>query len=163
RVLLCHRRGARSISPVRLALWKKLGSWQRRLLGGLGLDTDGRMTVEQCRTILAHARPRAATPDVRERSLRIAHFVTALNSGGAERQACYAALGQHQHGHDVRLLTRLALVGEDAHYLPLLQAQGVLARFIGSRWDAGFREAWQRHGLSAAAFRALPAELAGMV
>src|SRR5206468_5817209 len=90
-----------------------------------------------------------------------AHFVTALNSGGAERQACYAAIGQHAQGHEVRVLTRLALVGADAHYLPLLSDHGVGARFIGSRWDAGFLDAWRQRGPSAAAFRAMPPELAG--
>jgi glycosyltransferase involved in cell wall biosynthesis len=170
RVLLCDRRGARPMSPLRIAVWKQVASWRDRLLRGLGLAADDRMTVDQCRAVLAQARPRVPAADVVGRSLRIAHFVTALNSGGAERQACYAAIGQCQHGHEVRLLTRLALVGEDAHYLPLLRSHGITARFIGSRWDAEFLNAWHAqngHANRSAGFlialRKLPSELGGMV
>ena len=51
------------------------------------------MTIEQCRAVLAFARPRQRPPQAAGR-LRIAQFVTSLNSGGAERQGCYAALLQ---------------------------------------------------------------------
>jgi hypothetical protein len=102
-------------------------------------------------------------PDTATSPLRIAHFVTALNSGGAERQACYAAIEQRQQGHEVRLLTRLAIVGEDACYLPLLETHGVPARFMGSLWHSGFLDAWRQGGRYRAALRRLPAELAAMV
>ena len=68
------------------------------------------MTAEQCRAMQTLAAPRRIVPAGMQ-PLRIAHFVTALNSGGAERQACYAAIGQQAQGHNVRVLTRLALVG----------------------------------------------------
>jgi glycosyltransferase involved in cell wall biosynthesis len=163
RVLLLGRHGLRRLSPLRLAVSKKLATFGSRVLRELGLTAET-MSEAQCRAVLAHATPRwIVTAD--QRPLRIAHFVTALNSGGAERQACYAALGQREQGHEVRVLTRLALVGPDAHYLPMLAERGVAARFIGSRWDERFVDAWHRNAKpgAARALRAMPPELAGMV
>jgi glycosyltransferase involved in cell wall biosynthesis len=162
RVLLLDRDGLRGVSPLRLALAKKVKTWGSQVLRNLGIGPNVTMTEEQCRAALSHARPRRVIPSY-QHPLRIAHFVTALNSGGAERQACYAAIGQQRAGHNARLLTRLALVGADAHYLPLLGEHGVSARFIGSRWDDQFLDAWRRRGPSAEAFRAMPHELAAMV
>lgn len=161
RVLMLGAGGLHRVSPLRMALAKKITTLGARVLRDLGLASHATMTEAQCLEVLRHAPPRRAVPN--PHSLRIAHFVTALNSGGAERQACYAAIGQRQQGHAVRVLTRLALVGADAHYLPMLREHGVAARFIGSRWDAHFPQAWKEHGPGAAAFRAMPFELAGMV
>jgi glycosyltransferase involved in cell wall biosynthesis len=162
RILLFDRAGLRRISPLQLALRKKAASLGAALLRRAGLAAKETMTEAQCRAALEHAWPRR-TVDPQIERLRIAHFVTALNSGGAERQACYAAIGQHAQGHSARVLTRLALVGADAHYLPLLRAHGISARFIGSRWDARFVDLWQRGKQLHGAFRDMPYELAGMV
>jgi glycosyltransferase involved in cell wall biosynthesis len=161
RILLLEQRGFRRVSPLRLALAKKIATWGSKLLRELGV-TSSTMIEAQCQAALRYSAPRRNVP-VGSHPLRIAHFVTALNSGGAERQACYAAIGQQAQGHDARVLTRLALVGADAHYVPLLSEGGVSARFIGSRWDAAFLDAWRKRGPSAAAFRVMPPELAGMV
>ena len=164
RVLLFDRRGLRRVSPLRLAVAKRLTTFTAKVLREFGLGAHATMTEVQCRSTLRHAAPRRTLP-AETHTLRIAHFVTALNSGGAERQACYAALGQQAQGHETRVLTRLALVGADAHYLPLLAERGVLARFIGSRWDARFLKAWHENagpGM-AKALATFPPELAGMV
>ncbi|HMF15530.1 MAG TPA: glycosyltransferase, partial [Gemmataceae bacterium] len=163
RVLLMDHGRLRSISPTRLAFSKRLASLGARVLGEFGIRA-GRMSEKHCRAVLAHAPPRRILR-TDFHPLRIAHFVTALNSGGAERQACYAALGQQAHGHEVCVLTRLALVGADAHYLPLLAERGVAARFIGSCWDARFPDAWRRKAgpRLARLIRTMPHELAGMV
>jgi glycosyltransferase involved in cell wall biosynthesis len=162
RVLMLGRSGLRRVSTLRLALAKKVTTFGTRLLRDVGLASNASMTEAQCREVLRHAPPRRVLAPG-QHTLRIAHFVTALNSGGAERQACYAAIGQRHQGHAVRVLTRLALVGADAHYLPLLREHGVAARFIGSHWDARFLETWKENGPSAAALRAMPVELAGIV
>src|SRR5262249_52539533 len=144
------------------ALEKKLTTFGARLLTKVGVVSNPTMSEDQCRATLHKAPPRRTVPSGTN-PLRIAHFVTALNSGGAERQACYAAIGQKTQGHDSRVLTRLALVGADAHYLPLLGQHGIPARFIGSRWDHRFRDAWRHRGPDPTAFRAMPPELASMV
>src|SRR5262249_53315848 len=111
-------------------------------------------TVAQCRAVLAQALPRREPP----RRLRFAQFVTALRTG-AERQGCYAAILQKRRGEDVRVLSRLPLVGPEADDRPLLDAEGVPVRGVGERWHDGFPEAWQRSGLRAEALRLLPEEL----
>jgi glycosyltransferase involved in cell wall biosynthesis len=164
RILLFDHGKMRRTSPLRLALAKKLTTFATKALREFGLGNDGSMTEAQSRTTLRHAAPRQAIP-AGVHPLRIAHFVTALNSGGAERQACYAAIGQHAQGHHARVLTRLALVGADSHYLPMLTEHGIEARFIGSRWDARFLRAWRETAgpRIVKALAALPPELAGMV
>jgi glycosyltransferase involved in cell wall biosynthesis len=164
RILLLHGGRLRRISPLRLALVKKLTTFGTKLLRELGLGSTGSMTEARCRTTLRRAAPRRMIP-ADTHPLRVAHFVTALNSGGAERQACYAAIGQQAQGHQVRVLTRLALVGADAHYLPLLAKHDITARFIASHWEARFLKAWSENGgpRMVKALAALPPELAGMV
>src|SRR5262249_20218998 len=95
--------------------------------------------------------------------LRIAHFVTSLNSGGAERQACNAAVEQRRRGHDVRVLVRQALVGDDGHYHFLLAPHGVPARCIGERWHDALPAARRRRGLRPDLFRRMPPALAALV
>jgi glycosyltransferase involved in cell wall biosynthesis len=119
------------------------------------------MTEAQGTAILQDAPPRATVaPGAR---LRIAHFCTSLSSGGAERQACIAADLQRRRGHDVRVLTRLALVGEHAHYRFLLEPNGIPSRLIGSQWDDRFPAAWKANRLSEALFRRMPPDLAQTV
>src|SRR5262249_23296457 len=81
------------------------------------------------------------------------------------RQACYATIGQQAQGHQAHVLTRLALIGADAHYLPLLGEHGIGAHFIGSRWNARFLTAWRATVApkTAKALATMPPELAGMV
>lgn len=118
----------------------------------------------ECHAQLAALRPRASGGDAwSERPLRVAHFVNSLNSGGAERQACYTALGQHAAGHDVRLLLRQAPVGHDAHYQFLLKPHGITAERAGTRWRHSFLRGWRQRGLHAGWFHALPEDLRGTV
>jgi glycosyltransferase involved in cell wall biosynthesis len=157
RVLLTGRGGPRVVSPLALALWRKAASLGKKMRGA----SEGEMTEEQCRAILGQAPPRRlADPG---RPLRIAHFVNSLNSGGAERQVCYAAVAQKQDGHDVRLLLRQAAVGDDAHYRYLLEPHCIAARRIGARWDESFPDAWKRSGLRPELLRQFPRELREMV
>jgi glycosyltransferase involved in cell wall biosynthesis len=151
-----------ALPPLPLALCRKLASMGDKALRKVGIGS-GAMTEAQCRAVLAHARGRPNACPGSDGPLRIAHFVTSLNSGGAERQACNAAVLQRQRGHDVRVLVRLALVGDDAHYSFLLRPHGVTARRIGSGWSDAFPAAWRQQGLSAAPFRLMPTELATMV
>src|SRR5207237_23372 len=161
RVLLTGRGGPRVVSPLALALWRKAAALGNKIRTALGSAPEGGMTEEQCRAILAQAPPRRlADPG---RPLRIAHFINSLNSGGAERQVCYAAVAQKQDGHDVRLLLRQAAVGDDAHYRYLLEPHGIAARRIGARWDESFPDAWRQSGLRPELLRLLPRELREMV
>jgi glycosyltransferase involved in cell wall biosynthesis len=161
RVLFPGRGRFRITSPLFLALCRRLAALGRRA-AGLTADLSGRpTTLAQCREVLRYAAPRRQC--MRGGRLRIAHFVTSLNSGGAPRQACIAAAQQKRHGHDVRVWTRLAVVGEDAHYRYLLEPYGLEAQLIGSRWSDRFPDAWRRVGLRRAPFRGMPPDLAGQV
>jgi glycosyltransferase involved in cell wall biosynthesis len=91
--------------------------------------------------------------------VRVAHFVSSLNSGGAERQVCYAALLQRRRGTDVRVLSRAPLRGPEGHYRFLLEPEGVPVRAIGSRWDERFPDLWQRRGLRREPFLLVTPEL----
>jgi glycosyltransferase involved in cell wall biosynthesis len=160
RVILMEKGRPRVASPLTQALRRKAASFGKRILTKFGVS-DGVMTEAQCRAILAQAPPRRrADPD---RPLRIVHFICSLNSGGAERQVCYAAVAQKQDGHDVRLLMRQAAVGDDAHYRYLLEPHGIPAERIGARWDDSFPDAWRRSGLRPEVFRLFPRELGVMV
>lgn len=140
-------------SPLYFGLMKLA----RRALGRLLRRREPVPTVAACRAVLARALP----PQALGTPLRIAHLAASLNSGGAERQACYAALGQRQAGHPVRFLGRLPLSGEDGHYLPLLRAGGVPARTNGACWDAAFPALAEK--LPRALLAGMPADLAAMV
>jgi len=160
-IVLAGRGGPRVVSPLAQALRRKAAALGKNMLAKLHFASEGDMTEEQCRFILSQAPPRGqAAPD---RPLRIAHFVNSLNSGGAERQVCYAAVAQKQAGHDVRLLLRQAAVGDDAHYRYLLEPHGIAAGRIGARWDETFPDAWRRGGLLPELFRHFPRELREMV
>jgi glycosyltransferase involved in cell wall biosynthesis len=145
-------------SPWRLALWRKLSALWTRTVRQFGGRDGAAMTEARCRAVLALTRPPRPVPRLGQ-PLRIAHFITSLNSGGAERQVCNAAMGQQQAGLDVRILTRYAPVGDFAHYRYLLEAHGIRSRWIGSRWDSDFTESWRQRGLSPEPLRLLPIEL----
>ena len=151
----------RVTSPFRLALKRLAVRGWRSLLRRREHDADG-MSVEQCGAVLQFARPRRTVLDPAG-SLRIAQFVTSLNSGGAERQGCYAAALQKQHGHDVRVLSRVALEGDEDHYRFLLEPEGVPVRAIGSTWQEEFLEVWRRQGMRSEPFLMLPPELRDFV
>jgi glycosyltransferase involved in cell wall biosynthesis len=163
RVLLLGGGRLRASSPLLLACLRKMATLGGRALRTFGLGPEGAITEASCRDVLAHAPPRARPPRGEARPLRIAHFVTSLNSGGAERQVCYAAAEQRRRGHDVRVLVRQALVGDDDHYRFLLTPHGIPARCIGERWHDAFPGAWRARGLPPALFGRLPPELAGLV
>jgi glycosyltransferase involved in cell wall biosynthesis len=160
RVVLMDNGRPRLVSPLTQALRCKAASFGKKILTKLGVS-EGLMTEARCRAILAQAPPRRFV-DL-DRPLRIAHFICSLNSGGAERQVCYAAVAQKQDGHDVRLLMRQAAVGDDAHYRYLIEPHGIPAERIGARWDESFPRAWRRSGLRPELFRLFPRELRVMV
>ena len=161
RILLLDRGRVRTVSPLLLALWRKMTFLGGKALRKLGVTRDGSITEERCRAILKHVPPRTAV--VETGKYRIAHFVGSLNSGGADRQVCNAAVEQQRRGHDVRVLVRRALVGVDGHYRFLLEPHGVPARCIGERWNAAFPDVWRHRGLRPELFRLLPPELASVV
>lgn len=63
--------------------------------------------------------------------LRIAVFISNLNSGGAERQACNLAIALINLGHAVTVFTMYPIAGEAAHYAELLQQNGVVFSEVG--------------------------------
>lgn len=163
RVLLLGGGQLRAASPLLLACWRKMATMGESVLRKFGLGDGGGITEADCRAVLAHAAPRGRVPREEGRPLRIAHFVTSLNSGGAERQVCNAAVEQQRRAHDVRVLVRQALVGDDGHYRFLLAPHAVPARCIGERWHDAFPDAWRRHGFRPDLFRRMPPDLAGLV
>lgn len=70
---------------------------------------------------IAQPSPPAAAPAGRAMVV----FTHALPPGGAERQWCYLALELKARGEDVHFVTAYPLEGDDAHYLPLLEAAGI--------------------------------------
>jgi glycosyltransferase involved in cell wall biosynthesis len=161
RVVFADGSPFRPASPLPLALARSARSLGRRLVGLPDAALSRPMTEQQCRTILRGASTRRPVSGLRP--LRIAHFVTSLSSGGAERQACTAAALQRRRGHDVRVLTRLGLVGEDAHYRFLLDPHGIPARCIGSRRNERFPQAWRASRLDFRLLQQMPADLARRV
>jgi glycosyltransferase involved in cell wall biosynthesis len=162
RVLVAGRDGRLRVhSPWLLALRRKLEGLYAQAARRFAAQAPDAMTEEQCRAFLDRVPP--ALPAPSGGRLRIAHHVTSLNSGGAERQACYAAIGQQRAGLDVRLLTRFAATGDEGHYRFLLEPHGVRTRAIGSRWHPAFAEAWRERGLDADLPRLLPPELRRVV
>jgi glycosyltransferase involved in cell wall biosynthesis len=154
-------------SPYRLAVQRLAARGWRKLCHTLlpvrrNEPPADAMTIEQCRAVLKFAPPRRI-PACSSGPLRIAQFVTSLNSGGAERQGCYAALLQKHHGHDIRVLSRVALEGVEDHYRFLLEPEGVPVRAIGSRWHEPFPDKWRRCGLRSEPFLMLPPELRDFV
>jgi glycosyltransferase involved in cell wall biosynthesis len=162
RVVYVDRGRVRCVPPSVLAAWRELQSIAGRARRLVVSTRMGPPSVAKCRAILATAGARRIPADPSQ-PLRIGHFVCSLNSGGAERQVCYAAILQKQAGHDVRILSRLSLVGEDGHFKPMLAPHNIPARRIGSVWSAEFEKAWMRQGLHRRVFRALPRDLAVQV
>lgn len=136
--VLVDSHGSWFTSNGRGALWLSLGRTARR---GLGKTSVGRLSAKHLRytidppwpnlqatlqapeRILAYAQahpPRApaATP-------RIAHYVSALGAGGAERQLALLAKRSRARGHEVQVWTTHPLEGDAGHYLPDLQRAGV--------------------------------------
>jgi glycosyltransferase involved in cell wall biosynthesis len=161
RVLFAGRCQSWVTSPLLLALARRAVALGRQAIGLPDIALSRPMTETACRSVIGRAPRRRPLSAVAP--LRIAHFVTSLCSGGAERQACLAAVLQHRHGHDVRILSRLGLVGEDAHYEFLLKPHGIPARFIGSRWNKAFLDNWRKVGLDSKLFRDMPHDLARQV
>ena len=52
-------------------------------------------------------------------------FTHGLPPGGAERQWCYLSIGLKERGKDVVFVSQNDLIGDNAHYYPLLISQGV--------------------------------------
>ena len=91
---------------------------------------------------------------------RIWHYISSLDPGGAERQVVNLAGAQCRAGLDARVLTTLPLVGERAHYRPLLAARGVEARTAGIGFTAPEFEPLRSRILAATgALRAVPADV----
>ena len=165
RGLLFSNNTFRAIHPLLEAGRRKvhgiLRKWAPRPRSAL---EDGEMTVADCQRFLAAiapARPPCQTGTTGP--LRIAHFICSLNSGGAERQVCNAALAQKQAGHDVRVLLRQAPVGADGYYLGLLQPHGIPARLAGAFWQDRFATAWRERGIPHRIMALLPTDLRRMV
>lgn len=76
-------------------------------------------------------RPAAAAPSGKQ-VRRIMHFVSSLDSGGAERQVVSLAIAQRHAGLDATVRTQTPLSGQHAHYAPLLAEAGVEARQAGA-------------------------------
>lgn len=62
----------------------------------------------------------------------IMHFVSSLDSGGAERQVVNMAIAQHERTLDTVVRTQTPLTGERTHYLPLLLEHHIDARQAGA-------------------------------
>ena len=71
---------------------------------------------------------------------RVVHCIGSLGPGGAERQLCNVAVESARRGWNVKVLTTSDLVGANAHYLPLLEQGGVIARRAGSAFHPTLRE-----------------------
>ena len=146
-------------SPLEQVCRTRARNLKRRVLQKLHLQKqETELSVESCQTVLHAALPRRKVTDTR---LKIAHFIQTLNSRGAEQQVCHAALAAKRAGHEVKVFTRLSLVGEDAHHLPTLAAAEIPAYLLGSQFSERVPEQWERAGFTAA-LRLLPTELRRM-
>lgn len=94
----------------------------------LGRGAEAKAIARFASTLDAIERPRASRKQVK----RVMHFVSSLDSGGAERQVVHAAESQRRRGLDPLVRTQAALSGQRAHYLPLLREAGIEARQAGA-------------------------------
>ncbi len=111
---------------------------------------------------LSSLQPSKAPGEIR----RIMHFVSGVDSGGAERQVANLAIAQHDRALEVHVRTQASLTGEQAHGQPMLAALGIDARPAGALdWtslDALARRVRNQRGL-AEALRCVPAPIRGGV
>lgn len=156
RIIYPHRGHSLSASPKRLAFNRLLVNVPKKALERIGVRAAMTMTVGQCQNLIATAAPPRRS---RGGPLKIAQFICALNSGGAERQVCYAAIGQKSRGHDVRVFCRQSPVGVDGHYRSLLAPHEILVHRIGSRWNGDFIARCHERGLTAKSLASLPVDL----
>lgn len=75
---------------------------------------------------------------------KVVHFIGSLQPGGAERQLCNCAIGQHRLGFDVTVLVLWEPENEHNHFGDLLASAGVPVRVAGSVMAAGFVERMAR-------------------
>ncbi len=115
-----------------LILDRAVASVMRTVIMQGASDRDGRAeeaAIARLAAALAEIkRPNAPRKQVR----RVMHFVSSLDSGGAERQVVHLAATQRQRGLEASVRTQAALAGQWAHYLPLLVEAGVEARQAGA-------------------------------
>jgi len=91
-----------------------------------GINHESIARFEQALAVIE--RPREA----RRQGQRIMHFVSSLDSGGAERQVVNMTLAQQRRGLDASVRTQVALCGERAHNLPVLESHDVDAAQAGA-------------------------------
>lgn len=107
-----------------------------RIVRAMAMDGSSgprRGVDEEAIARLAPALGAIERPDApRKQVKRVMHFVSSLDSGGAERQVVHLAASQSRRGLDPVVRTQSPLSGHRAHYLPLLAARGVEARQAGS-------------------------------
>lgn len=77
---------------------------------------------------LRSLRPPATPKEIK----RVVHFVSSLDSGGAERQAANIAIAQRDGSLESHVRTQVPLAGERAHYQPMLSARGIEPRQAGA-------------------------------
>lgn len=95
--------------------------------------------------------------------MKVVLHIGQLNSGGAERQLVNLAIALRRRGHVVRVLTTYPLSDENAHYLDLLEGQGVPVGTAGSKPVEGVDAAFERVDLHPELIGALAEEIRGPV
>ncbi len=88
--------------------------------------------VRQFAAVWRETQRPAPVPPTGKQVRRIMHFVSSLDSGGAERQVVSLAIAQRHAGLVAAVRTQTPLSGQHAHYAPLLAEAGVEARQAGA-------------------------------
>lgn len=102
------------------------------------------------------------TPKAPQETRRVVHFVSSLDSGGAERQVANIAIAQHGRSLETYVRTQTPLAGERAHYQPMLAAHGIEPKQAGALDMASLETLTQRvrqRSRLAEALRGVPASI----
>lgn len=88
----------------------------------------------------------------------VVHLIGSLQPGGAERQLCNCAIGQHRLGFDVTVLLLFKPTDEHDHYGEMLSEEGVRVRVVGEHFNSRFGSALKKLPGGENALKSIPEE-----
>ena len=116
------------------------------------------------RSLAADLAPPGREPEQDHERLRIVQYIGQLGPGGAERQMSYLSARLNRAGHRVRVVTAVPLAGDAAHYVPLLDKEGVPWAPAGKSQGSDLLvQALAHQGLKRNLLAHLPPNLSGRV
>ena len=92
-----------------------------------------------------NAAQNTGSADLRNRPLRVTHYIGSLGPGGSERQLCNLALASVRRGLSVRVLTATDPIGDAGYYAETLQRAGIEPLKAGNKLSERFKRLILKH------------------